>query len=73
MCAVSMVYIYGRDNISYEEWTLDKWNHYQELIRKAEEFDRAAKQPDCEDEEKKKWMKAIEERLNRLENPISDW
>lgn len=69
MCVYSMVLDYGRWRVPQNEWNWENWQKYQELIRKAEEFDKAAKQPDCEDEEKKKWMNEVEERLRKLEGP----
>jgi len=75
MCAVSMVYAYGRDRIDENQWTRESWDHYQKLIKQAEAFDKAAKQPDCEDIEKAKWMKNMEERIKKLEDKgyNSDW
>jgi hypothetical protein len=47
--------------------TPDEWATFRELLRKAAEFDKIAKQPDCEDPEKVTWMKRMEDRIAALE------
>lgn len=44
-----------------------EWEVYQELLRKAAEFDKLAKQPDCEDPEKQKWLDKAVEYMKKLE------
>lgn len=66
MCAVSAMYDYGRQ-LPEQWWRPQQFYKYQELIKKAEEWDRMANQPDCEDSAKAEWMKAIEERMRKLE------
>jgi hypothetical protein len=38
-----------------------------EMIRVAEEYDKATNQPNCEDPKKMEWMKEVEKRLAELE------
>jgi hypothetical protein len=66
VCAVSVVLDYGRD-IPFYEWNQQMWREFHVLKDQAEEFDRKTDQPDCEDSEKGKWMKEVEERLKALE------
>ncbi len=60
MCAVSAVMDYGRgmDPNSWDDATRDA---FEKLVREAMDFDKKTGQPDCEDPEKMKWWKAIEE------------
>lgn len=67
MCTVSMIYDYGRQRIPDNVWTAPILHEFKGLVKKAEEFDTAAGQPDCVDPEKEAWMKAIEERIEKLE------
>lgn len=43
-----------------------EWDEYQELIRKAREYDKIHNQPDCQDLEKIKWEKAMKEWLAKM-------
>lgn len=44
-------------------WTWIKWGEYQELLRKAAEYDKRMGQPECEDPQKEAMMAEIEKRL----------
>ncbi len=79
MCVVSAILDYGRRQWPQYDWrvptpvtppvlpTADEWAQFRELLRKAAEFDKAARQPDCEDPEKAAWMRRMEDRLAELE------
>lgn len=67
MCTVSYVGEYGRDRIPANQWNPEWWQSYQELMRKAAEFDKLTNQPDCVDPVKVDWMKKMEERMAELE------
>ena len=48
MCVVSMVTNHFHDKWpSPNDWDKAKWEDYVEIKRKAEEYDRLTKQPDC--------------------------
>lgn len=66
MCAVSAIYAYGQQR-PLTEWTQPGYDAFKNLLRTAEDFDRIAEQPDCEDPEKAKWMAEVEKRLAALE------
>jgi uncharacterized protein (DUF3084 family) len=68
MCAVSVILDYGRQ-MPMDNWNHQKWRDFQTLKQQAEEFDSKTDQPDCEDPAKAEWMREVEERLARLENP----
>lgn len=67
MCTVSAIMEYGMYRIPEQQWTPQTWGPFQRLVKQAEEFDKAAGQPDCVDPEKEAWMKRVEERLEKLE------
>lgn len=61
MCAVSVVYDYGK-NIPFATWQDEELRReFKRLLDQAHEFDVKTNQPDCEDSEKKRWWNAIEE------------
>lgn len=70
MCVVSMVHDWGRTTIPLDEWDVKKWNKLKDLIKKAEEIDKATGQPDCVDPEKERWAREMEERMKRIEDKI---
>jgi hypothetical protein len=45
------------------EITPEQWAEYQDLKRRAEEYDKATGQPDCVKPEAKRWEEAIEKVL----------
>ena len=45
------------------EWTPEAWKLFREILAKVAELDKQLGQPDCEDSEKQKWMKEVEDRL----------
>lgn len=69
MCAVSMVHDYGRRQPD-DFWTMPNYDYFKDLVKKAEDFDKATGQPHCEDPEKTAFMKKIEERLAALEQKV---
>lgn len=83
MCAVSMVYDYGRTNPPWQNplgpspmplpdtQVEDAIKRYLKLIEDAKEYDRATKQPDCEDPEKAKFMKEVLDRLDAIEKRLA--
>lgn len=66
MCMVSVIYDYGR-TVPQAQWTWPAFSEYQEIIRRLEALDKKLGEPDCHDPAKGDWMKAIEERLKKLE------
>lgn len=66
MCSVSAVTGYGM-GIPDNQWTTGTWDSFKGLVKKAEEFDKVAAQPDCIDPAKDEWMKRIEARIEALE------
>lgn len=48
---------------SYPEWTLERWNEYQELLKKAKKYDERTGQPDCPDPEKEKRFLEIQKMI----------
>lgn len=68
MCVVSVISDYGRNSVPAWQWTTDTWKSYKDVLEKAAEFDKVADQPDCEDPHKTEWMRAIEERITKLES-----
>lgn len=70
MCAVSVIYDYGRQ-IPTGQWTPDTYAQFQEIIRRLDELDRKLAQPECLDPDKTSWTAAVETRLANLEQ-LSD-
>lgn len=52
------------------EWTWPTWEEYQELKRKAREYDRLTKQPDCEKPEVQDFEDRIKKRLLFERGPL---
>lgn len=78
MCITSAILDYGRHQWpTPNPWVYQPvqplvpspvdWSKFKELLEKAAEFDRVAKQPDCEDPEKVKWFDTMEKRMKKLE------
>ena len=67
MCAVSVILSYMDNHVSLESWTRPVYDDFQQIIRQLEELDRKLDQPDCTDPQKKKILKRIEKRLDKLE------
>ncbi len=70
MCTVSALFDYGRQRIPANEWTPDSFSMFKDIIRRLEQLDQKLNQPDCHDPTKAEWMKAIEERLRKLETLV---
>lgn len=71
MCAVSASYNYGV-TINEDWWNRERWDQFNNLLSAAHQFDINTGQPGCEDAEKVKWMKSIEDRLAELEKNALD-
>lgn len=67
MCVVSMINDYGRERIQPWKWTPKNWVDYQELVKKAEEVDKALEQPDCDDPQKLVWTQDIQKQIDEVE------
>jgi len=69
MCAVSMISDYYRDKwptiSSLIQITQAQWDEYQELKRKAMEYDKRTGQPDCVKPEVEEWENKIVEVLKK--------
>ena len=63
MCVVSAIYDYGR-NMDPNTWNRDTLDEFHKLLESAKEFDKIAKQPDCEDPTKRVFLEVIESRLS---------
>lgn len=75
MCVVSMVHEHFQTDwwkpngpinpqpvvIGHPEWTLERWNEYQELLKKAAEYDKRTGQEECPDPAKDAKYKEIAE------------
>jgi hypothetical protein len=48
-------------------WTQEAFDLFKEIMKKVDTLDKKLGLGECEDTEKTKWMKAIEERLKALE------
>jgi hypothetical protein len=68
---VSAVSSWGA-SVPQDFWTQQKWNDYQEIKRKAEEFDKATKQPDCVDPAKEAWEKKVLELLQKISDKLDN-
>jgi hypothetical protein len=66
MCAVSATMEYMQ-RIPIDKWDRPAFNDFQEVIRRLEALDAKLDQPDCHDPAKAEWMRAVEERLEKLE------
>ena len=49
---------------------LEKFKKFMELVEKAKIFDRETGQPDCEDPDKARWLKSLEDRIAELERKL---
>jgi hypothetical protein len=66
MCVVSMIHDYGRDRIDPPMWRQPGvFDDFQKLVEMAEQFDKRAKQPHCEDPEKTKFMEDLKKSLGK--------
>ncbi len=65
MCVVSMVSDHYREKYPQPvQWNWPTWQEYQELKRKAAEYDRIMKQPHCEKGDLEEFERKIEKHLN---------
>ncbi len=64
MCAVSVILKYGSEVPVYK-WTKEILDDYKALIEKAKEIDTKIGEPDCEDESKGKWIKEVEQKIEK--------
>lgn len=80
MCIMSLVMDYGQ-KIPNDHWTSDSLKEFRRMTEIAQQFDKAAGQPDCVDPEKEKMMQRIEllerkiglmEELKRAEAEVTD-
>ncbi len=81
MCAVSVVQVYFRERTYPQpnttipwpqpviQWQPDTWKLYREILDKLAELDRKLDQPDCDNPAKAVWMREVEARLAKLEQP----
>lgn len=53
-------------------WSQDAFQLLQEIMKKMKELDEKLGLKDCEDPKKAEWMKAIEERVKRVERAVND-
>ena len=61
MCAVSNVTRSYYDRYPMpNQFPVNEWPNFQELVRKAREYDRLTKQPDCQDPLKASWERELE-------------
>lgn len=86
MCVTSMIYDYGQRNPPWQQITpwpgiypgsplpdqqaREAMQKFLDLIQNAKEYDRAAKQPDCEDPKKAEFMQQILDRLDAIEKRL---
>ena len=69
MCAMSVVMDYGRMRIPPNQWTPESFGDFKEILRRLDALDQKLGQPECHDPAKAAWMREVEERLEKLENP----
>ena len=67
MCAVSMIFDNYRQNTQPAQWTWPMVNDFTEIIKRLDELDKKLGIQECHDPAKAEWLKAIEERLAKLE------
>ena len=75
MCVVSMIHDHYRHTTPKDfdiqqwptgpVWDMPRWSEYQELLRKAREYDKLTGQPDCEDPKKAEFEKRVEDYLKK--------
>lgn len=68
MCMVSMVMDYGMQRVPAQNWTLDTWTQYQQILALLKQLDTKLGEPECHDSAKAEWMQQVEERLAKLEH-----
>lgn len=52
-------------------WTSDTYSQFLQLMAKLQQIDAKLGLPNCEDQEKLKWMKSIEDRLANIEKSVT--
>jgi len=63
MCALSMV-MNNALNWPEDRWNNPEWRgHFEQLVKDAKEYDEKTGQPDCENDEKKKLIQDIADKL----------
>ena len=67
MCMISVIMDYGK-TVDPNKWNTQIWRDYQKLLDDTKKLDEKLGEPDCVDPEKEKWMKEVEERLQKLES-----
>lgn len=67
MCSVSAIHDYFQKRTTPDMWNFDSLNQFQDIIRRLEALDENLGQKDCVDPAKAEWMKAIEDRIRKLE------
>lgn len=63
---VSAISDYG-GMIDASKWTKPILTEYQQILERLDNLDKKLGEPECHDPSKLAWMKAIEERLAKLE------
>ena len=73
MCVVSMVSDHYRETRPLPNfWTMEQWQEYQELKRKATQYDERNKEPHCEKGDLIQWEKSILDGLHaKYANPLT--
>lgn len=67
MCAVSAVLDYGT-RIDPGLWSRHVYDSFLDMVQKAEQFDKAANQPDCTDPAKAQLLGKLKSLVEQLEN-----
>lgn len=67
MCSVSAVHDYMRTQVPAGTWTRPQFDEYKEIIRRLDALDTKLGQPECDNEDKTKWMLEVEKRLDEME------
>ena len=61
MCAVSVIYDYGRK--LPQQWTPFVLDEFQHFLAAAKRFDDVTVQPDCHDPSKAEWLAEVERQM----------
>lgn len=69
MCVMSMIMEY-LPKVPMDQWTIEKYDYLQDLLRRVEKLDKMLEQPDCVDPKKEEILKKIEERLASIEKKL---